>query len=127
MYLRYSRTKKRLPRHIKTKSSKSTKIDIFATRLTHGFEAKTAIFQTFFFRQYSPAKCLLRDSRKKKRLSRHIITRSSKSRKIDIFYKGVNPWFLSKNGNFSTFFFLKYRPRKCLLRYSRTKRSLSNL
>ena len=34
-------------------------------------------------------------------------TRSSKSRKIDIFPKGlVNPWFWSKNGRFSNFFFL---------------------
>ena len=30
--------------------------------------------------------------------------RSSNSRKID-FFKGVNPWFLSKNGLFSNFFF----------------------
>ena len=33
-------------------------------------------------------------------------TRSSKSRKIDIFSKGANPWFLSKNGYFSNSFFL---------------------
>ena len=33
-------------------------------------------------------------------------TRSSKSRKIDIFSKGVNPCLFSKNGHFSNFFFL---------------------
>ena len=33
-------------------------------------------------------------------------TRSSKRWKIDIFSKGVNPWFWSKNGHFSNLFFL---------------------
>ena len=44
---------------IKTRSSKSRKIDIFPKGLTHGFGPKMAIFQPFFFRQYRPAKCLL--------------------------------------------------------------------
>ena len=35
-----------------------------------------------------------------------IKTTSSKSRKIDIFSKGVNPWFWSKDGHFTNFFFL---------------------
>ena len=44
------------------------------------------------------------------------------------FSKGVKPWFWSKNGHFSTFFFFgQYRPRKCLLRYSRAKKRLSRL
>ena len=31
------------------------------------------------------------------------------------FSKGVNPWFWSQNGNFSNFFFfVQYRPGKCL-------------
>ena len=32
------------------------------------------------------------------------------------FCKGANPWFWSKIGHFSNFFFLQYRPGKCLLR-----------
>ena len=40
------------------------------------------------------------------------------------FSKGINPWFWSKNGHFSNFFFRQYRPGKCLLRYSRTKKHL---
>ena len=44
------------------------------------------------------------------------------------FFKAVNPWFSSKNGNFSNFFFLiQYRLRKCLLRYSRTKKAFLRL
>ena len=34
---------------IKTRSSKSRKIDIFPKGLTHGFGPKMAIFPTFFF------------------------------------------------------------------------------
>ena len=53
-------------------------------------------------------------------------TRSSKSRKMDIFPQG--PWFWSKNGHFSYFFFFRqYRPGKCLLRYSRAKKRLFTL
>ena len=37
--------------------------------------------------------------------------------------KGVNPWFWLKNGNFSNFFFRHYTLGKCLLRYSRTKKT----
>ena len=44
------------------------------------------------------------------------------------FSKGVNPWFWSKNGHFLNFFFFRqYTPGKCLLRYSRTKKRLSQL
>ena len=44
------------------------------------------------------------------------------------FSKGVNWWFWYKNGHFSNlFFFRQYRPGKCLLRYSRTKKCFSRL
>ena len=37
-----------------------------------------------------------------------------KQSKNSHFAKGVNPWFWSKNGQFSNFFFRQYRPEKCL-------------
>ena len=43
------------------------------------------------------------------------------------FSKEVNPWFLSKNGQFSNFFFRQCRAGKCLLRYTRTKKRLFRL
>ena len=43
------------------------------------------------------------------------------------FSKGVNPWFWSKKGHFSKCFFKQYRPGKCLLRYSRTKKHLDDI
>ena len=41
--------------------------------------------------------------------------------------KGVDPWFWSKNGHFSIYFFWHYTQGTCLLRYSRTKKRLSRL
>ena len=104
-FLWHSKTKKRPFYVIKTRSSKSRKIDIFAKGLTHGFGPKVAIFSTFFFRQYRPGKCILWYSRAKKLLSRLIKTRSSKSRKIDIFPKGLTHGFGPKMAIFPTFFF----------------------
>ena len=54
----------------KKEVQKSPKIDIFSKGLIHGFGLKMDIFPTFFFRRYRPGKCLLRYSRRKKRISR---------------------------------------------------------
>ena len=56
-----------------------------------------------------------------------IKTRSLKSRKIDIFPKGLTYGFGPKMGIFPTFLFRQYRPEKCLLRYYKTKKGLSML
>ena len=51
-------------------------------------------------------------------------TRSSKTRKIDIFPNGLlTHGFGPKLFIFSTFFFRECRPGKCLLRYSKTKKA----
>ena len=62
--------------------------------------------------QKGPGKCLLRHFRTRKTPFQAIKTRSLKRRKIDIFSKGVNPWFVSKNGDFSNFFFQVIQARK---------------
>ena len=54
----------------KTKKFKKWKNCIFQKGLTYGFGAKMALFQPFLLKQYRQGKCLLRYSRKKKRLSR---------------------------------------------------------
>ena len=51
----------------------------------------------------------------------------SKKSKNWHFSKGINPWFWTKNGDFSNFFFSQLRQVKCLLGYSRTKKLLSTL
>ena len=68
--LRYSKTKKNFFYAIKTRTSKSSKIDIIPKGLTHGFHTKIIIFPNFLVRQYRPGKCLLRYSRTQKRLSK---------------------------------------------------------
>ena len=91
---------------VKTTSSKGRKSAIFPKGLTHVFCPKMPFFQLLFFRQNRPGKCLLRYSRTKKRLSRPKKTKSLKSRKIDIFLKGLTHGFGLKMAIFSTFFFL---------------------
>ena len=92
---------------LKTRSSKSRKIDIFQNGLTHGFGPKKAIFPTFFFYVIQTRKIDSMIFQNAKTLYQAKKTRSSKSRNIDIFFKGVNPWFWSKNGHFSNFVCLR--------------------
>ena len=47
-----------------------------------------------------------------KKLFYAIKTISFKSRKIDIFPNGLNPWIWSKNGHISNIFFQAIQPRK---------------
>ena len=70
---------------IKTKSSKSRKTHIFPKGLTHSFGPKLAIFPTFLGGEYRPGKCLFTIFQQKKTPFQAKKTRSSKSRKIDIF------------------------------------------
>ena len=73
---------------IKARSSKSRKIEIFPKGLVHGFGQKFAFFPSFNFRQYTPAKCLLRQSTKKKRLSRLQKQEVQKVEKLRFFQRG---------------------------------------
>ena len=50
-----------------------------------------------------------------------------KCRKIDIFPKGLTHGFAQKMAIFPTFFVRQYRPEKCVLRYSRTRKRFSKL
>ena len=83
-------------------------------------------FEVLFFGQYRPGKCLLRYSRTKKNAFLAYKKRRSKSRKIDIFPKGLTYGFGPRMASFSLFF-RQYRPGKCLLRYNTTKNLLSKL
>ena len=112
---------------IKTRSSKSRKIDIFANELTLGFGAKMTIFPSLFFQALQAMKMSFTIFYNKKTPFQAIKTRSSKSRKIDIFPKGLTHGFVPKMAIFPTFFFSQYRPEKCLLQYSRPKKRLSML
>ena len=107
---------------IKTRSLKRQKIDIFPKGLTHGFGPKMAIFLSFFFQAIQGRKMFFMILWNEKKPFQTIKTRSSKSRKIHIFPKGLTHGLVPRMAIFPTvFFFRQERPGKCLLRYSRTK------
>ena len=78
---------------IKTKSLKSRKIDIFPKGLTHGFGPKMAIFPTCFFQAIQARKMSFTIFWSEKTSFQALKTRSSKSRKIEIFPKGLTNFF----------------------------------
>ena len=73
---------------IKTRSSKSRKIDVFPKGLTHGVGPKMAIFPTVFFQAIQATKMSFAIFQNEKTSFQGIKTRSSNSRKMDIFPKG---------------------------------------
>ena len=95
---------------IKTRSSKSRKIDIFPKGLTHGFGPKMAIFPTFIFQAIQARKMSFTILSKEKTPFQAIKTRSWKSRKIEIFPKGLTHGFGPKMAIFPAFYFKQYRP-----------------
>ena len=72
----------------KTRTSKSPKLDTFPKGLTYGFGPKMAIFPSFLFMHYRPAKCLLRYSRTKKRFSSLKKQELQKVQKFPFFQRG---------------------------------------
>ena len=96
---------------IKTRSSKRRKINILPTGLTHGFGQKMAIFSIFFL-AIQARKMSLTIFQKEKTPFQAIKTRISKSRKIDIFPKGLTHGFGPKMAIFPTFFFQAIQARK---------------
>ena len=68
---------------------------MFPKGLIHGFGPKMVTFPPFFLRQCRTKNAFLAYKNKKFKKSKNWH-----------FFKGVNPWFWSKNGHFSNFFFL---------------------
>ena len=97
---------------IKTRSTKSRKIDIFPKGLTHGFAQKLAIFPCLFFQAIQVRKLCFMIFYIKKTLFQAIKTRSLKSQKIDIFPKGLTHRFPQKLAIFPSFFFQAIQARK---------------
>ena len=111
----------------KKKKSKKWKNWIFPKGLTHGFGPKMATFPTFFFLGYIRQEYVFYDILERKNAFLGYRNKKSKKSKIDIFPKGLTHGFGSKMAIFPTFFFRQYRPGKCHLWYSRTKKRLSRL
>ena len=107
--------RKSLLQAIKKRSSKSRKIDIFPTGLTHGFGTKMAIFATFFLQAIQERKMSFTIFQNEKTPFQAIKTRNSNGRKIDIFPKGLTHGFGAKMAIFPTFFFQAIQARKMSL------------
>ena len=82
------------------------KIDIFPKELTHGFCPNMAILPTFFFHLIQVTKMSFTIFQKVKKAFQAIKTRSLKSRKTDTFPKRLSHGFGPNMAIFSTFFFL---------------------
>ena len=86
------------------KKSKSWNIDIFPKGLTHGFGPKMALFPTFFLGNIGQEN-MLNDILERKNVFLGYKNKKLKRSNNWQFSKGVNPWFWSRNGYFSNFFF----------------------
>ena len=89
----------------KNKKSKKSKNSHFQKGLTDGFGPKMAIFPTFFFLGNIGRENVFNDILERKNLFLSYKNKKSKKSKNSHFSKRVNPWFCSKNGHFSNFFF----------------------
>ena len=96
----------------------------FSKGVNPWFRSKTGHFFNFFLRLYRPGKCVC-DILERKNAFVGNKNKKFKNLKIWHFSKGVNPWFWSTLAIFPTCCFTQYRPGKCVLRYSRTKKRLS--
>ena len=111
----------------RNKKFKKSKNWNFLKGLTHGFGSKMAIFPTFFLGKIDQQNVFYDILERETAFLGYKNIKFTKTKNRD-FCKAVNPWFWSKNGHFCNFFFFRqYRPGKCLLWYSRTKKRLSRL
>ena len=109
----------------KKKRFKTSKSWHFSKGINPWFYSKNSHFCTFFFQAILARKMSCRIFQNEKTPFEAIKTRSSRSHKIDIFPKGLTHAFGQKMAIFLAFFFFrKYRPEKCPLRYSRTSKPL---
>ena len=113
----------------KNKTFKKSKNWHFSKGVKPCFLCKNDHFFNFFFFGNIDEENIFFDILKGKNafLGYEKINKTFKKSKNWHFSKGVNPRFWSKNGHFFNIFFRQYRPGKCLLRYSTTKKRLSRL
>ena len=90
---------------IKTRGSKTRKIDIFSKGLIHGFGPKMAIFPTFIFQEMQAKKMSFPIFQNEKTPFQAITQRSSNSRKTDVFPNVLTHGFGPNMAIFPTCFF----------------------
>ena len=111
----------------KNKKFKKSKNWHFSKGVKPWFWSKNGHFGNFFFLRNRGQENIFYDILKRKNVFVAYKNKNFKKSKNWHFLKRINPWFWSKNGHFGNFSFRQYRPGKCLLRYSRTKKRLSRV
>ena len=89
----------------KNKKFKKSKNRHFSKGINHGFGPNIAILPTFFLGNIGQENVFYNILERKNVFLGYKKKKLKKSKHWD-FSKGVNPWFWSKNGNYSNFFFL---------------------
>ena len=110
----------------KNKNFKKSKNWHFSKGVTHGFVQNLPFFNIFFWGNIGK-KNVFYDIVAQKKEFLCYKKKSLKSRIIEIFPKGLTHGFGLNMAIFQPFFLWQYRPGKCLLRYSRTKKCLFTL
>ena len=100
----------------------------FFKRVNPWIFSKNGLFLgIFFLANLSQQNVLCDILERKNAFLRYKNNKFKKSKNLQ-FFKGVKQWIFSKNGLFfATFFFSQFRPPKCSLWHSRTKKFLSRL
>ena len=112
----------------KNKKYKKSKKCHFSKGVNPWFWSKNGHFFTFSYLSNIGHENVFYDILERKNAFLGYKNKKYKNSKKCHFSKGVNPWFWSKNGDFSNFLFFKqFKQGKCLLRYSRKKKRLSRL
>ena len=86
----------------------------FSQGVNPWFWPKNDDFNNFFFLGNIGQENVFKDILERKNAFLSYKNKKFKKSKNWHFSKGVNPWFWSKNGHFTNFFFRQYRPGKCL-------------
>ena len=108
----------------KNKKFKKLKNWHFSKGVNPFFWSKNGHFSNFFFLGNIGQENVFYDILKRKNAFLGYKNKKLIKSKNCHFSKGVNPWFLDKNGHFYNFFLVRQnRPGKCLLRYSLTKKT----
>ena len=109
----------------KNKKFKKSKNWHFSKGVNPWFCSKIGHFSIFFFLGNIGQENVFYDILERKNAFLGNKNKKFKKSKNWHFSKGVNPWFCSKIGHFSIFFFRQCRPGKCVLWYSRTEKRIS--
>ena len=111
----------------KNKKFKKSKNWHFCKGVNPWFWSKNGHFSNFFFKGNIGQKNVFYDILERQNAFIGYKKQKFKKSKNWHFSKGLTHGFGSKMAIFPSFFFRQYKPGKCLLRYSRTKKRLSKL